>query len=482
MTMDSKHSSLKIGVLIVAYNAESTLANVLDRIPKDFAPQISAVLVCDDASHDQTHDAALEYQRSTTHLPLHILRHPINLGYGGNQKAGYAWAQDLGLDVIVLLHGDGQYAPELLPEMVAPLLNGSAEAVFGSRMMEQGAARRGGMPLYKLVGNKILTRWENAMAGTHLSEWHSGYRAYSVSALQKLALERNSDGFDFDTQIILQLHASGARIVEIPIPTYYGDEICHVDGLKYGRQVMVETFRYRLHKMGLGSGKYIPQNHAYEIKTSADSSHGVLLRQLGKISPCRVLDVGCSDGALGERIRTLGHVVVGIDVECHELVKGRLDNFIQADLDQGLPKDIPGLFDVVLCADVVEHVRQPDVLLDELRAVVAPGGSVLVSIPNFGHWYPRVRTMFGLFDYDRRGILDRTHVRFFTHRSFKRLAQTAGYSVQRVACTGFPFDVLSRGNTKIPKFVIAPLRVIDMALVKLRPPFFAYQFIYELKS
>ena len=482
MRADINISSLKIGVLIVAYNAESTLANVLDRIPKDFAPQISAVLVCDDASHDQTHDAALEYQRSTTHLPLHILRHPINLGYGGNQKAGYVWAQELGLDFIVLLHGDGQYAPELLPEMVAPLLNGSAEAVFGSRMMEQGAARRGGMPLYKLIGNKILTRWENAMAGTHLSEWHSGYRAYSVSALQKLALERNSDGFDFDTQIILQLHASGARIMEIPIPTYYGDEICHVDGLKYGRQVMVETFRYRLHKMGLGSGKYIPQNHAYEIKTSTNSSHGVLLSQLSKKSPCNVLDVGCSDGALGERVRAQGHVVVGIDLERHDLVEDRLNKFIQADLDHGVPKNLPGLFDVVLCADVVEHVRQPDVLLNELRAVVAPGGSVLVSIPNFGHWYPRVRTMFGLFDYDRRGILDRTHVRFFTHRSFKRLAQTAGYSVQRVACTGFPFDVLSRGNTKIPKFIIAPLRVIDMALVKLRPPFFAYQFIYELKS
>ena len=482
MSADTKLSSPKIGVLIVAYNAESTLANVLDRIPKDFAPQISAVLVCDDASHDQTHDAALEYQRSTTHLPLHILRHPINLGYGGNQKAGYVWAQELGLDFIVLLHGDGQYAPELLPAMVAPLLNGSAEAVFGSRMMEQGAARRGGMPLYKLIGNKILTRWENAMAGTHLSEWHSGYRAYSVSALQKLALERNSDGFDFDTQIILQLHASGARIMEIPIPTYYGDEICHVDGLKYGRQVMVETFRYRLHKMGLGSGKYIPQNHAYEIKTSTDSSHGVLLSQLSKKSPCNVLDVGCSDGALGERVRAQGHVVVGIDLERHDLVEDRLNKFIQADLDQGVPKTLPGLFDVVLCADVVEHVRQPDVLLNELRAVVAPGGSVLVSIPNFGHWYPRVRTMFGLFDYDRRGILDRTHVRFFTHRSFKRLAQTAGYSVQRVACTGFPFDVLSRGNTKVPSFIIAPLRLIDMALVKLRPPFFAYQFIYELKS
>jgi len=93
-----QHSLPKIGVLIVAYNAENTLTNVLDRIPSEFAPQISAVLVCDDASHDQTHDAALAYQRSTTHLPLHVVRHPINLGYGGNQKAGYAWAQELGLD------------------------------------------------------------------------------------------------------------------------------------------------------------------------------------------------------------------------------------------------------------------------------------------------------------------------------------------------------------------------------------------------
>jgi len=104
-----------------------------------------------------------------------------------------------------------------------------------------------------------------------------------------------------------------------------------------------------------------------------------------------------------------------------------------------------------------------------------------VSIPNFGHWYPRVRTMFGFFDYDRRGILDRTHVRFFTRRSFERLARSAGYSVQRVACTGFPFDVLSRGNTKVPRFIIAPLRLIDFALIKIRPPLFAYQFIYELK-
>ncbi len=481
MTQSQQIPSPKIGILIVAYNAESTLTDVLNRIPAKLAPDISAVLVCDDASHDRTHEMALDYQKSTSHLPLHIVRHPVNLGYGGNQKAGYVWASELGLDIVVLLHGDGQYAPEILPEMIAPLLNGSADAVFGSRMMQRGAARNGGMPLYKFVGNKILTRWENAMTGTTLSEWHSGYRAYSMLTLQKLALQCNSDGFDFDTQIILQLHASGARIVEIPIPTYYGDEICHVDGLKYGRQVMIETLRYRLHKMGFGSGKYVLQNHAYEIKASGDSSHGILLHQLSKKSNCHVLDIGCSDGSLGERVRALGHVVVGVDVECHALVEDRLDKFIQADLDSGLPRDLPGPFDIVLCADVVEHVRQPDVLLKEIRSVLDVGGSLLVSIPNFGHWYPRLRTLFGFFDYDRRGILDQTHVRFFTRRSFERLARTAGYSVQRVSCTGFPFDILSRGNTKVPKFAIAPFRLLDKFLIKLRPPFFAYQFIYELK-
>ena len=118
-------------------------------------------------------------------LPLTVIRHERNLGYGGNQKAGYDLAIEHGLDIIVLLHGDGQYAPELLASIVAPLVRGEADAVFGSRMMAEGGARRGGMPLYKYVGNKVLTRFENAVAGAELTEWHSGYRAYWVEALRR---------------------------------------------------------------------------------------------------------------------------------------------------------------------------------------------------------------------------------------------------------------------------------------------------------
>jgi glycosyltransferase involved in cell wall biosynthesis len=236
---------IKIGVLIVAYNAQQTLTRVLDRIPVDFIKQIDAILVCDDASTDDTHKVGLSYQ-SKSQLPLTIVRHEINLGYGGNQKTGYQWALEKNLDLVVLLHGDGQYAPEYLPQMVEPIVSGRADVVFGSRMITQGGARQGGMPLYKFVGNKILTTLQNRLAKVSLTEWHSGYRAYSVASLRKIHFLKNSDYFDFDSQIILQMIGARQRIVEIEIPTFYGDEISRVNGIKYGIKILIHTLKFRL--------------------------------------------------------------------------------------------------------------------------------------------------------------------------------------------------------------------------------------------
>ena len=154
----------RIGVLVVAYNAASTLAKVLDRIPHEIRPDIEEVIVSDDHSDDSTYLVGLGYQQLSD-LPITLIRQPANLGYGGNQKAGYELAIEHGLDIVVMLHGDGQYAPESLPDIVAPLIRGEADAVFGSRIMIKGAARKGGMPLYKFVGNRILSRFENAAAG-----------------------------------------------------------------------------------------------------------------------------------------------------------------------------------------------------------------------------------------------------------------------------------------------------------------------------
>jgi glycosyltransferase involved in cell wall biosynthesis len=471
----------RIGIIVVAYNAASTLASVLDRIPRSFVPRVERIIVNDDYSDDATYLVGLGY-RQLSDLPLEVIRHPRNLGYGGNQKAGYRWAMEHGLDVVVLLHGDGQYAPELLPEIVAPLERDEADAVFGSRLLVPGAARKGGMPLYKLVGNRILTRYENWMVGTELSEWHSGYRAYSVAALRDIPFERNSNGFDFDTQIIIQLHEAGKRITEIPIPTYYGDEICYVNGLRYAWDITRAVTRYRAHKMGFGTGELAFATQGYALKGGEHTSHGVIVGWLADRPRCRVLDLGCADGALGERLRALGHEVTGVDHTKLDGVGERLDRFVEADLERGIPEEVGDGYDVVLLADVLEHTRDPQRLLAEARRCVSPHGSVIVSVPNFAHWYPRLRVAAGRFDYDRQGILDRTHLRFFTRRSFERLAGRVGLSTRRRTAVGLPLEVLDRGRRSSGEYPGARglLGRLDHAAVEAWPTLFGYQFVYEL--
>lgn len=463
----------RIGILVVAYNAASTLAKVLDRIPEAIRPDIEEVIVSDDHSQDSTYLVGLGYQQ-VSDLPITLIRQPVNLGYGGNQKAGYELAIEHGLDVVVMLHGDGQYAPEALPEMVAPIIDGKADAVFGSRTMIKGAARKGGMPLYKFVGNRILTRFENAALGTNLSEFHSGYRAYSINALKQIPFARNSNGFNFDTQIIIQLHDAGLRIAEVPIPTYYGDEICYVDGLAYARDVSRDVVAYRLQKAGFGDGSFIALNEEYDLKPSDDSSHGRICTMMSARPPSKVLDLGCSGGRLAQRLRAMGHHVTGVDIYEIGGVHERTDAFFQADLNQGVPYEVGSGFDVVLGADVLEHLVNPGALITQAREILSPDGVAIFCVPNIAHWYPRTRSALGVFDYDQRGILDSTHLRFFTRRSIRKLIERNGFSVQRIEPVGLPLDAMGVEGNKAQL-----LRLIDQVCLGVWPTLFGYQFIVE---
>jgi 2-polyprenyl-3-methyl-5-hydroxy-6-metoxy-1,4-benzoquinol methylase/GT2 family glycosyltransferase len=466
----------RIGILVVAYNAASTLVATLDRIPADFRERIAEVIVLDDASHDDTFAYGQAWARRPDTPPTLVVRHTKNLGYGGNQKAAYKLAIERGLDIVVLLHGDGQYAPEILPEMVAPLERGECDAVMGSRMMERGAARRGGMPLYKLVGNRILTRAENALLSSRLTEFHSGYRVYSTSALRDVPFDRNTDDFDFDTQIIIQLINAGKRILEIPIPTYYGDEICYVNGMRYARDVIKDVLEYRLVTMGFGTAEWVPEPAEYAFKDGDGSSHAVILEMLGSMPRRRILDLGCSGGLFAAHARAAGHQVTGIDRVEIPGVRGRTDQFIKASLEDGIPAAAGGDFDVVVAADVIEHLPQPGAVLREACRVLRPGGQVLLSVPNFAHWYPRMRVAAGQFGYDRRGILDETHLRFFTRATLRRLVRASGFDILEERATGLPLRAISESDGQ-------RLRVthkIDKALVRARPTLFGYQFILRL--
>jgi SAM-dependent methyltransferase len=468
---------VKLGVLVLAYNADQTITSVLDRIPAAFRDEVAEVLVLDDASADHTVQVAEAYREAHPELPVTVLRQPRNLGYGGNQKSGYRYAADHGWDVAVMLHGDGQYAPEALGDMVAPILADEADAVFGSRMMAGSGALRGGMPLYKFAGNRVLTTIQNHLAGMDLTEWHSGYRAYRVRTLTELPLEANSDGFDFDTEIILQLHTAGARIVEIPIPTFYGDEICYLNGAAYARDIMVHTLRYRLGTRGFGHGQLGWMEGTHPSRVSENSAQGRILSMMETRPPCRVLDVGCGPGWLADELRQLGHHVVGVHLVEHPDVRRRTDEFVRADLDAGLPDEVLGSYDVVIAADVLEHVRDPERLIRQMTDCLADSGVLLASVPNISHWYSRGRITLGLFNYDQRGILDRTHLRFFTRRSFLQLARRCRLQPSSTRHSGLPFDVVSPGRMGA---VGRAARRLDAFLVRVWPTLFAYQFVYEL--
>jgi glycosyltransferase involved in cell wall biosynthesis len=472
-------TDFRVGIILVAYNAEHTINAVLDRIPETFWDRCAGVWLSDDGSGDATHKMAVEWRRLHPKLPLTIVRQPVNLGYGGNQKAGYHWAIDNELDCVVLLHGDGQYAPEIIEEIIAPIERGEAKAVLGSRMLTRGGARRGGMPLYKFVGNRILTTFQNWITGIHLAEWHSGYRAYAVDILKKIDFNGNSDGFDFDTEILLQVLSAGGHIGEVPIPTYYGDEVSYVNGMKYAKDVVIDSIAWRLQKKGFGAGHLASVGTDYAIRDAATSSHQAIISRLAEEAPSRILDVGCAAGWTSE-ILAGRHTVVGVDQFAHPGVTDRMSEFIKADLGKGLPTKVGTGYDVVVAADVLEHLATPEHLLGQFKDVLNPDGFMLVSVPNVGHWYPRLRSLIGTFEYDQRGILDSTHLRFYNRRSFRRLLRIGGYHLKVETPLGFPAEALGPGMSDDPPLVVRLIQAFEKVGLKVYPTLFAYQFLCEL--
>lgn len=451
------------------------MRKVLDRIPPAVWDKVEEVFVFDDESQDDTYLVGVGYKMLHGRTKLSIFRNETNLGYGGNQIRGYNYAIEQGYDIVALLHGDGQYAPEALPELLAPLEAGEADAVFGSRMMTRGGALRGGMPLYKYAGNKILTAIENTALGTSLSEFHSGYRLYSCHALKRIPYSHNTHDFHFDTQIIIQLHAAGMRIVERPIPTYYGTEICHVNGIRYAKDVLLSVAQFQLHELGLRHYREYEVPPTYAAKESLFSSHARLLELLGN-TPQRVLDIGCGPGELMFRARQRGHHVTGIDRTPPSF---ELDEFHQADVSDGLPLAPGDRFDVVVLADVLEHLADPTELLLAAKKHLTPDGRLLVSLPNAVHWSVRALIGSGRFDYTNQGILDRGHLRFYTLASATRLFDSCGLQIASHVTTPVPWErVIPR---VFGKAASARIESIDYKLARLHPNLFAYQHVFELR-
>ena len=471
-------------ILIVAYNAEKNIGAVLGRVPRQLAQEYDVdVLVLDDSSADRTFEKSRQVQREgTIPFALHVLFNPVNQGYGGNQKIGYHFAIEQGFDYVALLHGDGQYAPECLMDLVRPLRAGEADAVFGSRMLDKAAARRGGMPLYKYVGNRILTRFQNWILGASLSEFHSGYRVYSVAALRGIPFALNTNDFHFDTEIIIQLLLAGMRIKELPIPTYYGDEICRVNGLRYAGDVAKSVLLARCQRMGLFYDRRFDcepgaTEHArYQPKLNYLSPHSAALAAIPQ--GARVLDLGCAGGYFGDVLRReRGCRVTGVDR--FPLAPGiEMDRFIRHDMNDGLPAVDLREYDSILLLDIIEHLSSPEAFVNELRTALklAPQARLLVSTANIGFAVNRFMLLIGQFNYGKRGILDLTHTRLFTFSSLRRLFEQGGFRVRRMQGIPAPFPLVL-GDGRLGRSLVA----INTALLRIARGLFSYQIFFVVE-
>jgi glycosyltransferase involved in cell wall biosynthesis len=236
----------RVVIVMPAYNAARTIEDTFRAIPAGYFDEI---VVVDDHSGDDTSARAEA-------LNLKVIRHPHNVGYGGNQKTCYMEALRSGATIVVMLHPDGQYDPAIIPEMIRPIREGRADMVLGSRMLRPGAAKRGGMPLWKRIANRFLTTVENLAMGRGFAECHTGYRAYSRRFLETVPFLRNSNGFVFDTEVIFQAVNFGLPVVEVPVESRYFEDASSVglrQGVGYGLGTLWTALRYRLHRWGLAS-------------------------------------------------------------------------------------------------------------------------------------------------------------------------------------------------------------------------------------
>jgi len=463
----------RVAIFIVAYQAERFIESVLERIPARLRDLFAEIYVIDDSSRDLTFETA-RAAGERLGANVTVLRTPFNRGYGGNQKLGYLHAIKQGYDYVVLLHGDGQYAPEYLPQVLTALGEREPDALIASRMINRRDALRGGMPLYKWLGNQVLTGIENRVLGSSLSEFHSGYRAYKVEALRALPFELNSDGFHFDTEMLIQLLWTGRTIAEIPVPTFYGDEISHVNGIAYAVNCLKAVTKVRLMQLGLF---YEPkfdfglfEQTGYRLKSGENTLHHEILTRNWP-SHWHVADLGASHGVLSAQLaRKVAHVT-SVDVErpseAGEAEALALD--LDGDFDEALGRH---RYDCVVALDVIEHLSRPEEGVRKIAAIMKPGGVLYASTGNVAYFVMRLSLALGQFNYGKRGILDLTHTRLFTTYSFRKLLANGGFVIEELKGFGPPIqDMVGESPA---------LRAVDTSsgrLARLWPRLFAFSFL-----
>jgi len=492
-----------VGIIaICAFDAHKLEASI-ERIPESVTSRISGLFipVVVDISPDAyagplaTARDLPELEKLAQRLNIPITTahvSPADAQYGALQKLAFNWAIERNMSIAVVVHGAGLFPLDKLDQFVEPVRKGETIAVIATRTPHEVSLPSDWARYVKFLGNSQLTSYLNKITNISLDDWLCPFRAYSARALHAVQYEKNSDGHIFDLEMLMTLNQLNQTILQRPVAIAADVQFGLLECVMLAKDSIFTAIRYRMSKMGFGTESTAFSTDAYELKCEETSSHSHLQEWMRGRPKGDVLDIGCSDGQFGALLEEMGHTVTGIDLVEHEGVKERISQFVTCDLERGLPTALAGRqFDTVILADVLEHVTAPDRILRGAKRVLHPDGSILVSVPNLGHWYGRLKVGLGLFSYDRRGLFDYGHVRFFTRVTFERMVANEGLAISRTGVTGTPFfDVLSRGSSRrassgalgrLTSGAGGTVSAIRRFPMKVWPSLFGYQLLFELR-
>ena len=376
-------------------------------------------------------------------------------GHGGRRKMAYEYALAHGFERVVVLRPDERHPPEALDALLDAADAGVALAI---------AARRG----HGSGGGLI-----NRVLALEVGDYTSPYRVIACDALRRVPFHQNSDGRGFDTELVIQMRALGARIDSIECDVKLDPTFAPLEALK-------AALGYRAHQLHLTRrGQwFVDHDVHYTLKSHPSSSHMQVLEAIRPGS--LVLDLGCSQGLLAAPLAAKGVQVVGVDVRDSASVSFALARYYQRDLEQPLEIPEERVFDYVVCSDVIEHVIHRPELLASVRRYLKPEGRLLISTPNIAIWFYRLSLLAGRFEYGPRGVLDETHVHLFTRATFRREIENAAFRVVTERVTALPFEVVfeSTGRSGLVRALASSYH----ALARLWPELFAYQFLLEAEA
>jgi methionine biosynthesis protein MetW len=466
----------RIGLFVFDCAETSVLERVLARIPESSAVWFDEIVIVQERGAAERRPVPREwFARGPGNLRVHRL--PRDAGFGGARKAAFEYALRKGFDHVVFMRGDGIHPPEELPALVRPILDDPAQMVFAYRLLRLPDTPGSWRLIPNLVAHTLATGFQNRLLGLRLRDYHSGFRLYSMRAVERVPYQLNSDDHQFDMQLVIQCRVLGVPVREVPVGPLWREYATNAAGAFEVLRASRCAIDYRLHQLHLlRLGNYfVDEGVRYTFKHSETGSHMQIVHAIAPGS--RVLDLGCSQGLLAKPLREKGVRVTGVDIAPQAGAANDLEQYFQRDLDRELELPFGREFDYVVVSDVIEHLRNRTELLRRARTFLKEGGRLIISTPNIALWFYRLSLLVGRFEYGPRGVLDETHVHLFTRATFRREVEKAGFYVLTERVTALPFEIVfeSTGRSRL----VRSLNRSYHTLARIWPTMFAYQHILE---